>query len=160
MSQLEREAHSLAKAKKDAENEAFDNYQKTVEKAKNLWFLIWGLIFATFSGAVWKTTMQFRVNNFDKELISIYSRFERDTISISGRFDKLEAKILSLEGKLDANIRANEISTLGVTTLTNNLQKSVDDNREDIKSILPKVSEMWWMKERGITNKDAPPIKN
>lgn len=139
MSDMEEQTHAIARAKKEAEAEAHTRYQRSVEKARNLWFIIWTLIGASMAGAVWTTTMQLTVNGVRKEIEFIRSRQE------------------SIIAKVDTYIGTNSLAMQQLSNLTASAKAACEENHQDYKALAPKVHEMWWMKERGITNKDKEP---
>lgn len=134
--------HAIARAKKEAEQEAFDQYQRQVEKAKNLWFLIYILLTATAVGAVWTTSMQFKVTAVEE------TQRERRT-----QLDRIETK-------LNSYVETNNLAMQTMATLSNSLTEGLKESRAEYREMRPKVDQMWWMKERGLTNKDVGPVVN
>ena len=146
MSDEENEIHTLARVRKEVENDAAEKYAKNIEKAKNLWWLIWGLVATTAAGVAWTTSLTINFNNLQKEVDS------RET-----RFAKIELSIKGIESKVDSYIATTNIALANNTSLTNNLQDGIKDNKEEVKAMRDKVAEMWYMRLRGLTNRDVPP---
>lgn len=137
----EEDAHVLAKAKKDAQNEAYQSYQQSVEKAKNLWMIIWFLLVATATGATWTTNMQLTVNGLQKEVDGIQKVI-----------DERGTRIGALEQKVSTYVESNNLAMVTMNNSITTLSDSVKDNKDSLREMKPHVDKMWWMKEQRITN--------
>lgn len=54
-----------------------------------------------------------------------------------------------------AGVVAVTLWVAAINYRNDSLRTDVDRNRRDIEAIKPRVDEMWWMKEAGITNADV-----
>ena len=147
MSHEENEIHTLARVRKEVENDAAEKYAKNIEKAKNLWWLIWGLVATTAAGVAWTTSLTINFNNLQKEVDSRVAKFE-----------KIEVGIRGIESRIDSYIASNNLVVQAQKSLTDSLKSSADENRADIKEMGPKVTEMYFRLKIGVTNREMPPL--
>ncbi len=139
MSDEENEIHTIARIRKEVANEAEEKYSRNIEKAKNIWWLIWGLITASFMGACWTTSLTMNLSTLQKEIDSETARLE-----------KIELKVSGVEAKLDSYIASNNLVIQATRSLTDSLKSSTDESRLDIKEMRTKVDELWYMKQHGV----------
>lgn len=101
---------------------------------------IWGLFAIVIAGALWYARVESKLADSDRK---------------DAEHDKLLAHVAAQTESLNAYMVANNLVNSIATSTVNRLTERVTKNENRLDAIDKQVTELWFMRQHGISNKEA-----